>query len=111
MSRMVDVSFSANRVTPGSKVRLGLSVDTLEAEIRASRTTTITGTTSSRQASGLYVKSLGEHWSAGVSFEVESSLYSNIDLGLERRPGRRIQFLPLLPVDPATAPGPLHAWP
>jgi hypothetical protein len=107
-----DFSFSANRVTPGTKVRLGLSLDTsktkydIEDEI-------ITGTKSSWDGSGLFVKSLGEHWSAGVFLEAGSSLYSNIDLGLSAAPAleynafpysqstrRQLRFLYKLAVNP-----------
>jgi hypothetical protein len=93
MSRMVDFSFSANRVTLGSKVKLGLSVDNSKQRYEI-EDATITGKSSSRQASGLFVKSLGEHWSAGVSFDVESSLYSNIDLGLEVAPAVEYNLFP-----------------
>lgn len=93
MSRMANASFSANRVTPKSKVRLGVSADTekqkydIDGEV-------ITGTRSSWDGSGLYVKSLGEHWSAGVSLEAESSLYSNIDLGVSVAPAIEYNFFP-----------------
>jgi hypothetical protein len=93
MSRMANASFSANRVTPKSKVRLGISADTekqkydIDGEI-------ITGTRSSWGGSGLYVKSLGEHWSAGVSLEAESSLYGNIDLGVSVAPAVEYNFFP-----------------
>ncbi|MCK7499749.1 MAG: hypothetical protein MZW92_62120 [Comamonadaceae bacterium] len=108
---MADGSFSANRVTPGVEgparpvASTGRSRNTIVDE------ETITGTSKSWQASGLYVKSLGEHWSVGVSFDAESSLYSNIDLGLERRPGRGVQFLPLLPIAPGASSGPSTPWP
>jgi len=107
-----DFSFSANRVTPATKVRLGLSLDTsktkydIEDEI-------VTGTKSSWDGSGLFVKSLGEHWSAGVFLEAGSSLYSNIDLGLSAAPAleynafpysqstrRQLRFLYKLTVNP-----------
>jgi len=107
-----DFSFSANRVTTESKVRLGLSLDTsktkydIEDEI-------ITGTKSSWDGSGLFVKSLGEHWSAGFYLEAESSLYSNIDLGFSAAPAleynafpysqstrRQLRFLYKLAVNP-----------
>jgi len=93
MSRMVDASFSANRVTPASKLRFGFSADSskrryeIEDEI-------ITGTRSSWDASGLFVKSLGEHWSAGVFVEAGSSLYSNIDLGLTAAPAVEYNVFP-----------------
>ena len=107
-----DFSFSANRVTTESKVRLGLSLETsktkydIEDEI-------ITGTKSGWDGSGLFVKSLGEHWSAGFFLEAQSSLYSNIDLGLTVAPAleynafpysqstrRQLRFLYKLAVNP-----------
>ncbi|MCX6568701.1 MAG: hypothetical protein NT147_06585 [Candidatus Aminicenantes bacterium] len=93
MNRMVDASFSANRITPKSKVRLGMSVDASKTRYDIDDEI-ITGTKSSWNGSGLYVKSLGEHWSAGVSFEAESSLYSNIDLGVSAAPALEYNVFP-----------------
>jgi hypothetical protein len=97
-SRMVDGSFSANRVTPASKLRLGLSVDEerqrYEIEDDLGAVTTIKGKSSSWDANGLYVKSLGEHWSAGVFVEAESSFFSNIDLALAFAPAVEYNFFP-----------------
>ncbi len=92
-SGMVDGSFSANRVTLASKLRLGLSFETYKQtyEIEGA---TITGKMSSRYANGLYVISLGEHWSAGVFAEAESSLYSNIQFGLGVAPAVEYNFFP-----------------
>ena len=92
-SQMADASFSANRITPGSKVRLGLSADRSKQtyEIEGE---TITGTSSSRIASALYVKSLGQHWSAGITLDAESSFYSNIDLALRIGPAIEYDFFP-----------------
>ena len=93
MSRMVDASFSANRVTPGTKVRLGLSLDTSKTKYNI-EDEIITGTKSSWEGSGLFVKSLGEHWSAGFYLEAQSSLYSNIDLGLSAAPALEYNAFP-----------------
>ena len=93
MSRMANASFSANRVTPKSKVRLGVSVDTAKRKYDI-EDEVITGTRSSWDASGLFVKSLGEHWSAGFYLEAESSLYSNIDLGFSAAPALEYNAFP-----------------
>jgi hypothetical protein len=93
MSRMVDGSFSANRITPASKTKLALSVDSSKQRYDT-EDGTITGTTSSQDANGLYVKSLGEHWSAGFYLEAESSLFSNIDLGLRVAPAVEFNVFP-----------------
>ncbi|MBE3111848.1 MAG: hypothetical protein IMZ46_15310 [Acidobacteria bacterium] len=93
MSRMANASFTANRVTPKSKVRLGFSVDTEKQKYDIDGAI-ITGTRSSWDGSGLFVKSMGEHWSAGVFFEAESSLYSNIDLGVTAAPALEYNVFP-----------------
>ena len=93
LRRMVEGSFSANRVTPRSKLRLGLSVDTSRQRYET-EDGPVTGTSSSRSANGLYVKSLGEHWSAGALVEIESSLYSNIRLGVSVAPAIEYNFFP-----------------
>ena len=93
MSRMADASFSANRVTPASKLRFGFSVDSSKRRYEIEEEV-ITGTRSSWDASGLFVKSLGEHWSAGVFLEAESSLYSNVDLGLTAAPAIEYDVFP-----------------
>jgi hypothetical protein len=93
MNRMADVSFSANRITLRSKVRFGLSVDSSKQRFEV-EDGTITGTSRSWDASGLYVKSLGEHWSAGAFFEAESSLYSNIRLGVKVAPAVEYNVFP-----------------
>jgi hypothetical protein len=97
-SRYVSGSFSANRITPGSKVRFGLSVNEerqrYEIEDDEGGITTITGKSSSWDASGMWVKSLGEHWSAGFTLEAESSYYANIDLSLGFAPAIEYNFFP-----------------
>jgi hypothetical protein len=97
-SRMVSGSFSANRVTESSKVRLGLSVDEerqrYDIEDDGGGVTTISGKSSSWDASGMWVKSLGGHWSAGFYLEAESSYYSNIDLSLRIAPAVEYNFFP-----------------
>ena len=93
MSRMANASFTANRVTPKSKVRLGVSLDTEKTKYVIDDAV-ITGTRSSWDASGLLVKSLGEHWSAGFYLEAESSLCSNIDLGLSATPALEYNAFP-----------------
>ncbi|MGZ5555607.1 MAG: hypothetical protein ACXW3H_07650 [Candidatus Aminicenantales bacterium] len=93
LSRMIYGSFSANRITPGSKLKLGLSVDTSKQRYET-ETGTVTGTTRSWDMSGLFVKSLGEHWSAGAFAEIESSLYSNVRLGVTLAPAVEYNFFP-----------------
>ncbi len=93
MRRMVETSFSANRVTPASKVKLGLSVDTSKTRYTIDDTI-ITGNKSSWDLSALFVRSLGQHWSAGAYLEAMSSIYSNIDLGTIVAPAVEFNFFP-----------------
>ena len=93
LNGMTDLSFSASRVTPESKVRLGLAVDASKTKYELEEEV-ITGTRSSWEANGLFVKSLGEHWSAGAYVEAESSLYSNIDLRLTAAPAVEYNVFP-----------------
>ena len=90
---MINGSFSANRVTPGSKLKIGLTVDTSRQRF-VTEDGIVTGTSSSYDASGLYVKSLGEHWSAGVFAEAMSSIYSNVDIGVTVAPAIEYNFFP-----------------
>lgn len=91
--RYANFSFSANRVTPAFKVRLGADVGTSRMRYKF-EDETIIGTRESYDASGLFVKSLGEHWSAGLFAEAESSLYSNTRLGLTAAPAVEFNAFP-----------------
>jgi hypothetical protein len=71
------LNVSANRVTPDLKVRLGLSAYFNNNRILYDEET-IKSTQENYSASSLFVKSLGEHWSAGVSLNADSSTYDNI---------------------------------
>ena len=97
-SGMIDGSFSANRVTAGSKLRLGLSAgqekQRYEIDDGEGGVSIITGKSSNWQASGMWVKSLGEHWSAGVYVEAESSYYANVDMALRFAPAVEYNFYP-----------------
>ena len=86
-------SFSANRVTQAMKLNLSgswrRSEDTFQyegTEIRSRR--------DSASLSGLYVFSLTEHWSAGVSVSAQSSTYSNLDLALSFAPAVEYNVFP-----------------
>jgi hypothetical protein len=88
-------NFSANRITHGAKLQLSLYASTskrkfwIESEDR-----TVSGTSESWEASGLWVKSLGEHWSAGAYAEASSSFYQNIRLSLSIAPALEYNLFP-----------------
>jgi len=72
-----DGDLSVNRVTPESKLRLGISVAFDENKYKFGDDTYIS-TSHSERFRSKYVKSLGDHWSMGVWANFDSSTYSNI---------------------------------
>jgi len=87
-------SFSANRITPELKVRTSVygnfsksKFDFGEGEVYESRS-------HGYGFSGLIVKSLGEHWSAGAFLSAQSSTYSNLKLGLTAAPAVEFDLFP-----------------
>ncbi len=86
-------SFSANRITRGSKLRLGLSGSLRDSYYQLEEGD-ISATMDSESFSGLYVVSLNEHWSAGSWLSVSSSSYSNIALSVNPAPALEYNFFP-----------------
>ena len=76
-SKSIDANFSANRVTPDWKIRMGLSGDYDERKYEYEEETIIS-ISKEKDFSGLVVKSLSDHWSLGGWVEVSSATYSNI---------------------------------
>ena len=87
------LNFTASKITPDIKLRLGLS-----ASYQRNRYTyedaDIVSTQESYAANGLLVKSLGEHWSVGVAFDGLSSTYQNISLSLAPAPAVEFNAFP-----------------
>ena len=75
-SRMLSGSFSAQKVTPDWKIRFGASIssskDAYDVEDYHYESSS-----ESRSATGLVVRSLDDHWSAGVLLQLGSSTYNN----------------------------------
>jgi len=69
-------NFSANRITEEWKLRLGLDASFAEDSFTYEGEK-IKSTQESYSGSGLLVKSLGPHWSAGLSLEADASTYNN----------------------------------
>lgn len=86
-------NLSANRVTPASKLRLGLSANWDESVFRFDEDE-ISSSAQSRSFSGLYVRSLTEHWSIGSWLDINYSTYSNIRLGITPSPAIEYNFFP-----------------
>lgn len=86
-------SFSANRVTPDWKLRMsaGLSLSRNRYTLEDYDYTSDSHSTS---FSGLAVKSLGDHWSAGVILEFQRSTYANTRWGVNPRPAIEYDVFP-----------------
>lgn len=84
---------SANRITEASKLRLGLSADFQDDRFEYAGET-ITSRQESCDFNGLFVASLGEHWSAGIALDIESSSYDNTRLRVEPAPAVEFNVFP-----------------
>jgi hypothetical protein len=86
-------SFSANRVTPELKIRTSVYGNT--QKMRFDFGDEIYESSSHGYGfSGLVVKSLSQHWSAGAFLSVESSTYSNLQVGVSVAPAVEFNFFP-----------------
>jgi hypothetical protein len=84
---------SVNRITPESKLRIGLSANIDESKYDYEDYQE-TSTSRSRSLDLLYAKSLGEHWSLGAFASSNHSTYSNIDLSLGFHPAIEYNIFP-----------------
>jgi hypothetical protein len=92
-SRMFFGSFSANRVTPALKIRMALSAS-LQKDRFDYEGEEIHSRSESRSFEGLFAKSLGEHWSAGVFLTGASSTYENIRTKIAVAPAVEFNVFP-----------------
>jgi hypothetical protein len=87
--------FSANRVTEKTKLQLAFDYSTSrERYVIEEEDRTVSGTSESWGSNGLFVRSLGGHWSAGLYVETYSSYYSNIDFSLAVAPAVEYDVFP-----------------
>ncbi|MDP2915190.1 MAG: hypothetical protein Q8O91_07035 [Candidatus Aminicenantes bacterium] len=80
-SQAVDFRLSTNKITPDIKLRLGFLARYESDEFKYEEegiTETITSHSDAVDFAGLFVKSLSEHWSAGIYLGVSSSTFSNL---------------------------------
>jgi hypothetical protein len=77
-SRSLDINVSANRVTPDWKIRLGLSGDFDKRVYDYDEY--IESVSEQKNATGMVVKSINDHWSVGGWIEAAANTYSNLDL-------------------------------
>jgi hypothetical protein len=86
-------NISINRVTPQAKLRTGFTgnIDQSKFDYEDYQETS---TADSRAFDGLYVFSLGEHWSVGGYLNVSHSSYGNIDFGYTIHPAVEYNVFP-----------------
>ncbi|MCX7973866.1 MAG: hypothetical protein N3B16_05130 [Candidatus Aminicenantes bacterium] len=92
-SESISLNFSANRVTQASKIRLSFSWGENTSTFKYDNFK-IVSKSESGNFSGLYVKSLGEHWSAGFFLNASSSTYENIKFSINPGPAVEYNFFP-----------------
>ena len=92
-SNSINGNFSINRVTPQTRIRLGISGNNDRSEYNYDDYQS-TSTSRSRAIDGLYVFSLGEHWSVGAILNMNYSTYSNIKLGISIHPAIEFNIFP-----------------
>jgi hypothetical protein len=92
-ARWLEANFSANRVTPDLKVRMSVSVDRNDDHFEYDGQP-IDSVSESYEFDGLFVKSLGEHWSVGAYLKADSSTYQNIRLAVSPAPAVEYNFFP-----------------
>ena len=89
-----DGSFSANRTTDAWKFDLSNDIEYNEERYTYSDGRTFTSVTREWGSDVLLVKSLSDHWSAGVNSELASTTYYNQDLALEVMPAIEWNLFP-----------------
>jgi len=91
--RSLGGSFSANRVTPQMKISLGLNANSSKDSFDYSGQK-IESRQDRLSFSGLFVKSLTEHWSVGAYLETGSSTYENVDFEITPAPAVEFNLFP-----------------
>jgi len=86
-------SFSASRVTPEWKIRLGLGTSNMKNSY-AVGDYKYESTLSSQYLSGVAVRSISDHWSVGAFLAVNSSTYSNTKLSVSVAPAIEYDLFP-----------------
>lgn len=91
--RSVHGNISANRVTPELKMRFGISGNFNESHFEINGDS-ITSTSELKNAGGMVVKSIGEHWAAGGWVNLRSSTYNNMKTEFSAAPAVEYNFFP-----------------
>lgn len=86
-------TLSANRITEKSKFESNLGMD-LQMDRTTYMDTVYKSTVKAHYASISYVKSINDHWSAGMFGNVQNSSYSNYDLSIQVSPAIEYDIFP-----------------
>jgi hypothetical protein len=87
------VDLSASRVTPESKLQMALSGDFDQSNFDYEETQ-ISSSSTSADAVGQYVYSVGDHWAVGGWVSLYSSTYRNLDYSVALQPALEYNFFP-----------------
>lgn len=93
-SRQLRGTASANRTTDAWKISLSTSASYRESTFQLRDTETFTSLSRGFDASGLAVKALSSHWSAGLVSNASMSTFLNYDLRARIAPGVEYNFFP-----------------
>lgn len=93
-SRELGGSVSADRITPNWKITLGVEFDHEREEFDLDEDDPVEVERSERDFRWLGVKALGEHWSVGVSGDLESSTFDNIRFAAAAAPAVEFNVFP-----------------
>jgi hypothetical protein len=87
-------SLSANRTTEEWKIRLFLNGSYAEDQFELSDGSEVKSYEQSQRGGGSVIKSLGEHWSLGVSAQAGASTFQNYDVWMELGPAVEYNVFP-----------------
>lgn len=93
-SQYLSGSINASRITENWKVNLKTGLSQNDEKYIINDSTTIKGVNSSKSFSGLVVKSISDHWSAGGTARLGSSSYSNEKFYVSMMPGIEYDVYP-----------------
>ena len=92
-SDSVNLGFTANKITPEIKLRMGLAARYQKDEFQYEEET-IKSSSDSEDFAGVFVKSLGEHWSVGLALTMSSSTYNNYRFKMTPAPAIEYDVFP-----------------
>jgi len=88
------LEIGADRITPEWKVTFGANFEQRREKFDLDEEEPLEVSTRSRELTGLVVRGLGEHWSAGVRGHLRSSTFDNIKLDVYLSPAVEWNFFP-----------------